>query len=406
MRNIILSLIAVFLVGCGERFDTTSEISTRTSYNNVLKKLKGEEQEAFIRQFALYTKPYEKTDCGIMNEPCTTRNGMDSLQGLSYEDVIAKVSEHEAHIQELAYRADLHELVQLHQEWQKVQRIPQESIKIFTVDLVPYTQWQGWRWTHWKLTNPTDHKIKGFTVHVKIESSVTGETIVNRYDKTYKGILPAETGSGYLFDLSVEKYLNDKYVITKYLSDISFDGNKPMFVTMSYERSARYEALKSKYAKELKNITETASRMDNMKSYDAPSAEMEQPMDAFERLMRLYPQCKMPNAYLDQKLNEPSHSFFSENNLSPYKVKDGFAYYHLNTSYLDIPVVEIMIPASTWNVRSVTFDLPLSDARARLKSRLGLDFKASDNSLNGKVPELIAAPKNPKQSILVCTSPY
>lgn len=127
--------------------------------------------------------------------------------------------------------------------------------------------------------------------------------------------------------------------------------------------------------------------------------------NAFETLMSRYHQCRMPGAYFDQNTNEAVHPFFHENSLIPYKIENGFAYYRLEASYFGIPVVEIMIPASTWDVRSVTFDIPLSEAQERLEIVLGSNFTPSDKSENGEAPELIEDPKDEKRSIFVCTSP-
>ena len=127
---------------------------------------------------------------------------------------------------------------------------------------------------------------------------------------------------------------------------------------------------------------------------------------SFNELMRFYQKCEMPHAYFNQEKNEVGHPFFKENNLTPYKVEHGFAYYHLETTYFGIPVVEIMIPASTWSVFAVTFDVPLGEARRRVKEALGSAFEHEDKSGEGMLPNLIADPKNERRSLFVCTSDY
>lgn len=125
---------------------------------------------------------------------------------------------------------------------------------------------------------------------------------------------------------------------------------------------------------------------------------------SFENLMAQYPVCKMPDAHLDTEDGKPEHPFFRENDLTPYKIENGFAYYTLDTSYLGIPMVELMIPASTWDVRVVTFDASLEEVQQQLKQALGSDFQPGEASQMGEQPELIADPKHPSRSLFVCTS--
>jgi hypothetical protein len=125
----------------------------------------------------------------------------------------------------------------------------------------------------------------------------------------------------------------------------------------------------------------------------------------FEVLMQQYPRCQMSGVYLDTKTNEVAHPYFRENRLTPYKIEKGFAYYSLSTSYFGIPVVELMIPASTWGVRAVTFALPLGEAQKQLNRGLGSDFQPNEKSENGERPELIADPKNRSRSVFVCNDP-
>lgn len=126
---------------------------------------------------------------------------------------------------------------------------------------------------------------------------------------------------------------------------------------------------------------------------------------SFEALMAQFPKCEMPGAHLETNDGKPEHPFFRENNLTPYKIENDFAYYSLATSYFGIPVVELVIPASTWRVHVVTFDAPLEKVQKQLKQALGSDFQPSEQSERGERPELVVDPKNPSRSMFVCTSP-
>jgi len=128
--------------------------------------------------------------------------------------------------------------------------------------------------------------------------------------------------------------------------------------------------------------------------------------DLFREMLENFPECQIDGVYIAQweGINQPQHKFFKENNLSPYKIGDDFAYYRLDVDYYGLPVVEMMIPAGTWAVYTITFALPLEKVQQRLQSLFGSDFRPSQASQSGRQPELIADPENDQQSIWLCTS--
>lgn len=136
-----------------------------------------------------------------------------------------------------------------------------------------------------------------------------------------------------------------------------------------------------------------------------PSAVLAGAENSFEALMQKFPQCQLSGVYLDTKTNQVAHPYFRENRLTPYKIEKGFAYYSLNTSYFGIPVVEFMIPASTWSLHVVKFNMSLGEAQMHLMRVLGSDFQPSEKSANRERPELIADPKNPSHSFFICDDP-
>ncbi|QHU99710.1 hypothetical protein BWK47_05895 [Synechocystis sp. CACIAM 05] len=125
----------------------------------------------------------------------------------------------------------------------------------------------------------------------------------------------------------------------------------------------------------------------------------------FEDVMRGFPECKFEGVYLApwEGIDRPKHPFFQR--LVPDKIQDDFAYYQIEESYYDLPVSAIMIPAGTWGVYAVTFDVPVEIARERLQAIFGSNFAETRESELGLAPQLIMDPVNEQKSIWVCTSP-
>ena len=116
MKYMILGIIAFLLVGCGEKFDASTNKMAKISYNNILKEIEDEAKRGdFERQFSLYTKPYELNIC--MDDYCTEKNDIESLHGLSYSEVIEAVDSHEKKLYQLEREAAKLALERLHRRW-------------------------------------------------------------------------------------------------------------------------------------------------------------------------------------------------------------------------------------------------------------------------------------------------
>jgi hypothetical protein len=128
--------------------------------------------------------------------------------------------------------------------------------------------------------------------------------------------------------------------------------------------------------------------------------------NALENMMRGFPECRLEGMYIApwEGIERPSQEFF--NNLFPEKIEDDFAYYQIQTNYYGLPVTEIMIPAGTWGVYAVTFDVPIEISRDRLQKVFGSSFEASEASELGLAPQLIVDPDDTQKSIWLCTSPF
>lgn len=121
-----------------------------------------------------------------------------------------------------------------------------------------------------------------------------------------------------------------------------------------------------------------------------------------EQMLPNFPRCETGQFFLDPVSQEPKSEYLRT--LSPYKIEKGFAHYRLKATYHGLPVAELMVPASTWGVFALTFDMPLPKARAQLKAKLGSEFSSMAAHDAGKAPLLHEDRSNKLRSVLVCTS--
>lgn len=122
----------------------------------------------------------------------------------------------------------------------------------------------------------------------------------------------------------------------------------------------------------------------------------------FEEMHQGFMHCELGGVYLDVLTKKPMHSYFTERNMKPYKILDGFAYYKVKEKLYHLPVDEVAIPASTFAVYSLFINLPLPQARKIIKDRFGSEFRPNKVSRDGLRPELIQDEKRPKRSVMVC----
>jgi hypothetical protein len=125
-----------------------------------------------------------------------------------------------------------------------------------------------------------------------------------------------------------------------------------------------------------------------------------------EKMLQGFLLCTTPDFYFDQWTGDTPHPELRASGLKPYKVDDQFAWYRLRATYLGLPVSELLIPASTWYVVSITFDVPLARARAHLKRRVGSEFRSGQRSEQGEVPALHQLHGDASRSALTCESAY
>lgn len=111
--------------------------------------------------------------------------------------------------------------------------------------------------------------------------------------------------------------------------------------------------------------------------------------------------CQFDFFYYDEPARNPSHSFFSERGLKPYKERDGLYHFHVQEQLFGLPVVELVVPG-TQDFHMAVFDVPATEAKPVLTARFGIDFALSVPALAGEAPSLVADPRDPGRSFVYC----
>lgn len=123
-----------------------------------------------------------------------------------------------------------------------------------------------------------------------------------------------------------------------------------------------------------------------------------------ERMFAGFETCAFTGVYIDNGDIKPEYL----KSRKPYKEENGFAWFRVADTMYGIPVVEVMIPSSTWSLHGIVFDVPLEQARAVLQKRFGRDFtqkSAEPEESEERFAQLIADRKNSARSVWVCTDP-
>lgn len=261
MKNKLLALVAmtILMAGCGETFDASTDNLIRVSYNGILKTLGGEEKEQFIRQYQLYTEPYElpvdPNDPGID----FAQNDIESLHGLSYGEVINKVAEHEDYLDKIGREKDLATLRMLHGIYLDNRENIMLSMKDLPVTLKPMSaKFLGTLAIKAELHNGTEHTIKDFSLSISVVQRSTGEQV---YSTTiYADLNEDPMPPGYSYTSSfeeqkVQEFIQDKnYVVTGYLHNVTVDSGRLLYATMNDDTFMQYASLKRAYPEEFEKI--------------------------------------------------------------------------------------------------------------------------------------------------------
>lgn len=119
-----------------------------------------------------------------------------------------------------------------------------------------------------------------------------------------------------------------------------------------------------------------------------------------------FSRCELSGMYIDPVSGEAEHPFFTKNQLRPCKVTEHLAFYCLEEQFHGLPVTQLAIPSGNFPVFALYFDAKLTRAREVMKRELGSDFRPSQGSTEGSVPELVVDPDRADRSVLICTKEF
>ncbi|MBQ0753275.1 MAG: hypothetical protein KBT87_11150 [Gammaproteobacteria bacterium] len=260
MRYVTLCFITVLLVGCGEKFDASSDNMIAVSYNGILNDLDEEDKDRFVRLYDLYTQPYDGPYDPIEGGGIDIRqNDIESLHGLSYNAVISRVEEHEAYRRKIEREADIRSLEYLHKDYLDAQERITNFMKVFpaTVDLVmgPYSEVTG---ISFAVENGSESILTKFDINIKAIRRSTGEvalTISKKAGLSKGALKPGYISSFTLQNDELQRYLKDKnYSVKGFITNMVADNGHPLHISLSNEFFREYGTLQLAYPEEFEAL--------------------------------------------------------------------------------------------------------------------------------------------------------
>lgn len=274
IRPVMAALIIMILSGCKEEFGASSEFNAsseydaRVSYNRIFRGLSEEDRDNFARQYALYITPYRLEPCELGRDLCTVTR-LQKLNRMSYEAVINTVSDFESEQKIIAREAEdreaakqkkteLEELRTLHTKWTQVQNAPKESMKTFKVEIAPVREF-GRNLASWEAKNVTTHTVSSFHISFDIIDKELGKEHRHIYSSNYtKPVPPGGTASGVIVRDDIQDFLNNRYSLIGYMTNVKLEGAGIIFESPSMDKY-KYDQLKNKYPEEFKEISNNNS---------------------------------------------------------------------------------------------------------------------------------------------------
>ncbi|MQX52822.1 MULTISPECIES: DUF6694 family lipoprotein [Alcanivorax] len=263
MKGHLLILIALtaLLTGCGEKFDASTDNLIRASYNGILKSLGGEEKEEFVRQYQLYTAPYElpidPNDPGID----IAQNDIESLHGLSYGQVIDRVAKHEEFLETLQRDKDIQTLTELHKVFLDSRANIKQSMKELPVTLAPLGgDYMGVVAVKVELDNNASFAIEQFVLNVSITQRSTGEELFSDTKTADLSTDPLQPGYTYATSFGdqqiQEAFLNKNLSVQGYIYDVTTSDGRRVLSIMQDADYIQYASLQKTYPEEFMEIKE------------------------------------------------------------------------------------------------------------------------------------------------------
>lgn len=265
MKKILILTFALFLTGCGEKFDASTESMIKISYNGILADLEGEEKENFVRQFDAYTDRYVDPFGGESGDGSYEQNDIESLHGLSYGDVVDRVAEHEKNVQLLTDAKNVMHLTNLHVRAVASAKNMNELIDKFDVvfgrmgdagfSFGGFDAFGGGSVVV-KISNTSEHTVKTADVCVNVvQASDSKDMGTYCYEVSTQGIPPNHSGAGIIADRDIwEVIRNKQYKVTMYVAGAYDSHGTSLYPIMDDEDYSLYAGLKAKYPDELQDI--------------------------------------------------------------------------------------------------------------------------------------------------------
>ncbi|KGD64265.1 hypothetical protein Y5S_02567 [Alcanivorax nanhaiticus] len=260
MKYMILGFLAFLLAGCGEKFDATSQSMIKISYNNILKSLDTPaEKGEFARQFNSYTEPYQLFICAdglgsdeISDDPCIEKNDIESLHGLSYDEVVETVAKHEAEVANINRQIVKANIETLHRAWKNTAEGIIQRDKDFVVSAEKASM-QGLPAVTFSFTNNSKHTISGFWLCLNVTEVQTGNEVASECNdvKPFNVGRPIPPGNSYK-DSMVHRKIgtyarNQNYRVTGFIANVVDPMGNEVYPAMTNGEYEEYKQLKNSH---------------------------------------------------------------------------------------------------------------------------------------------------------------
>ena len=136
---------------------------------------------------------------------------------------------------------------------------------------------------------------------------------------------------------------------------------------------------------------------------DSASGTDKNEYSSFERMLSGFSKCEFNGVYVDIFTKMPVNEYFIRNELKPYKIVDGFAYFHLSEKFHGLPVYEISIPSSTFDVHAIYINAPIAEVKEVLEKVFYSGFSLGKEDDAGMRPVMMSVNGNANKTVVFCS---
>lgn len=94
----------------------------------------------------------------------------------------------------------------------------------------------------------------------------------------------------------------------------------------------------------------------------------------FESMLAGFSDCRFESVYINEDIDVPSHKYFTDRSLKPYKIENNFAYYKVNEKFYGLSVIEIIIPASTFFAYAIVINEDVKSTKNKISKYFPAGF--------------------------------